>query len=216
MTVRIFGNECKDQVYDILVNKEGIGAYKSLQVNEHVMASYNNLYFSKNPNYLIFGKFNKNELMAYICVIFTVVKGHPAWCISMMSIKHQQTTFSWKFEGLQDIVKSIFDVVEHRGYRRYYYMISKRLHKIYYKKWTTNSDIFTSPKYKTNIEAEIPENTTPINQFHWNLMGRKVKKESVLVLERIMLDDIKLQENYYPHPLEYDCLHKNWDEIYKI
>jgi hypothetical protein len=168
-------------------------------------------YVSSNSHYLMLGAFEGEELIAFICIAFWRIND-PAWFIVYMFTKVFSPTFSFKRPEIGLLIKTAFEIAEHRHYWKYYYSIAKKHEVVYDKLWQRNTFVSTG-RYDLKIEVEVPAETPIERERFWRLIGSRVYEVDVVIKSRVLKPEMRVEYNTL-HPIELAAKHKIYDINY--
>jgi hypothetical protein len=168
-------------------------------------------YVSSNSHYVMLGAFDGEELLAFICIAFWRNED-PSWFIVFMFTKVFTSTFSFKRPEIGLLIKTAFEIAEHRHYWKYYYSIAKKHETIYDRLWQKNSFVGTG-RYDLKIETEVPAETPIERERFWRLIGSRVYEVDVVIKSRILKPEMRVRHDDL-HPVELEAVHKIYDINY--
>lgn len=148
-------------------------------------------YFESNGVNFALGYFDNNELISWVG--FGLHQNNSRgkfWYISFLytSVFHNHFSFNNPEIGL--LIKSSFSVAESLEYYEYYYTINKKFETLYDRQWRKNKFVPTG-RYDLEIIGEVPANTQPTVDLYWQLIGKEIKPDTMVVKKRILKSEFR-------------------------
>ena len=169
-------------------------------------------YFLSDYRFIALGYFEEEQLISWVCSSFIPSLDSRfvgSWNITGLYSKKFDNTFSFNRPEIAPLIKTSFEIAEHRHYWRYYYTISVKHQELYDKLWKKNNFLKTG-RYDTVVERVIQaENDAFYKAIYGPIIGNREYTEDFVVKKRTLTHDYRIKYDSL-HNLELECTSKNY------
>ena len=225
MNIEFASDKCADYAFSYRVlQKSDLDSILEVNLTHkkvmgiHKHASYDEAFLQKLPNYFdnpsryILGSFLDNTLVSYLCVIQW--SSHPYW--TFLGAKSRPFIGGSLFQpinnGLSVLTSKIIKHEIKRGRSAFWYLTSARQNRGYRNNWRLSVHELRDFLF---ISRTIRAGYEPKDQFIWDLMGKRVWNEDLVVRTGVLKGKESVLEPFYS-PLKVSMDKINYEDDAKF
>jgi len=176
-------------------------------------------YFLGKETTIALGYFDDNDtnekpkLVAWVSLSFIHklnIKFTNTWNISGLFTSKFENIFSFNRPEIGELIKTAFEIAEHRHCWTYYYTIASKHQVLYDKLWKKNNFLPTG-RYKTEIEKIVCTDDYAIKEYYRPIIGNREYKEEFVIKRRTLNPEFRIKYDNL-HQLELGAEHKSYPE----
>ena len=195
---------------EILNLKEKSGGMQK-PANVNLIYTFLKYFGGDSDQYIALGYFDEDKLISWVSLRFIYTLKNRfvnTWNITGMFSSKFDNMFSFNRPEIGLLIKTAFEIAEHRHCWKYYYTISTSHQYLYDRLWKKNNYLPTG-RYTTEIERTVNPLDFHIKRYYADIIGTRNYDEEFVIKRRILNPEFRIKYDSL-HELELQAKHKKY------